>query len=176
LFLMEFDRMKRIALIIAGLLLLVANTAEARRGRNYSQPTYSQPVYAQPVYTQQKPVLPATAPAPAAKAVKVAPVAHTTAAKTTAVTTTAAAKTTTAAKTVSTSFSTTTAQGVANIMASRGVVGHFGGNPGYEGCGMASTPEGAYSICCYGNSGMATVDVGYAQGANGMWYCCRRYR
>lgn len=173
--------MKRIALIIAGLLLLVANTAEARRCRNCSQPTYAQPVYSQPVYTQQKPVLSATAPAPAAKAVKVAPVAHTTAAnntvaKTTAVKTTAAVKTTTAAKTVSTSFSTATAQGVANIMASRGVVGHFGGNPGYEGCGMASTPEGAYSICCYGNSGMATVDVGYAQGSNGMWYCCRRYR
>jgi hypothetical protein len=79
-------------------------------------------------------------------------------------------------KVVNAGFSTATAQGVANIMASRGVVGHFGGNPGYEGCGMASTPEGAYNICCYGNSGMATVDVGYAQGANGMWYCCRRYR
>ena len=61
-------------------------------------------------------------------------------------------------------------------MASRGYVGHFGGNPGYEGCGMASTKQGAYGICCYANSGMATVDVGYAQGANGMWYCCRRYR
>ena len=73
-------------------------------------------------------------------------------------------------------FDTSTAQGVANIMAARGVVGHFGGNPGYEGCGMAATPQAAYSICCYANSGMATVDVGYAQGANGMWYCCRRYR
>jgi len=61
-------------------------------------------------------------------------------------------------------------------MAARGMVGHFGGNPGYEGCGMGATPRAAYSICCYGNSGMATVDVGYAKGANGMWYCCRRYR
>jgi hypothetical protein len=64
---------------------------------------------------------------------------------------------------------------VAEIMARVGRVGHFGGNPGYEGCGMASTPQAAYGICCYANSGMKTVDVGYAQGANGMWYCCRRY-
>lgn len=74
------------------------------------------------------------------------------------------------------SYSTRTAQGVAQIMASRGVVGHFGGNTGYEGCGMGATPAAAYSICCYANSGMTTVDVGYARGANGMWYCCRRYR
>jgi len=68
-----------------------------------------------------------------------------------------------------------TAQGVANIMARLGRVGHFGGNPGYEGCGMASTKEGAYNICCYANSGMKTYDVGYAKGGNGMWFCCRRY-
>lgn len=71
---------------------------------------------------------------------------------------------------------TATAQGVANIMARVLRVGHWGGNRGYEGCGMASTKEGAYNICCYANSGMATVDVGYAQGHNGMWFCCRRYR
>jgi hypothetical protein len=73
-------------------------------------------------------------------------------------------------------YSTRTAQGVANIMASRNQVGHWGGNPGYEGCGCGATPQAAYSICCYANSGMATVDVGYARSANGMWYCCRRYR
>jgi hypothetical protein len=73
-------------------------------------------------------------------------------------------------------LSTSTAQGVANIMASYNRVGHWGGNPGYEGCGCGATPAAAYSICCYGNSGMATVDVGYARSANGMWYCCRRYR
>lgn len=161
--------MKRIAFIVCGILLLVANTAEARRGRNYSQPTYSQPVVAQPVHTAQKPVLPATSPAPAAKAVKVTPAAQTTPTKTVAATTTTAKKVTSA-------FDTSTAQGVANIMASRNMVGHFGGNPGYEGCGMGATKQAAYSICCYGNSGMATVDVGYAQAANGMWYCCRRYR
>jgi hypothetical protein len=69
-----------------------------------------------------------------------------------------------------------TAAGVAAIMARLGRVGHFGGNTGYEGCGSASTAAAAYSNCCYANSGMTTVDVGYARGANGMWYCCRRYR
>lgn len=73
------------------------------------------------------------------------------------------------------SSETRTAQGVANIMARLGRVGHHGGNPSYEGCGMASTQQGAYNICCYANSGMKTVDVGYAQGNNGMWFCCRRY-
>jgi hypothetical protein len=71
---------------------------------------------------------------------------------------------------------TSSAQGVAQIMASTGRVGHWGGNPGYEGCGSGSSAAAAYSSCCFSNSGMATVDVGYARGANGMWYCCRRYR
>lgn len=68
------------------------------------------------------------------------------------------------------------AQGVANMMAARNYVGHFGGNPGYEGCGMASTRDGAYRICCYSTSGMRDADVGFARGRNGMWFCCRRYR
>jgi hypothetical protein len=67
------------------------------------------------------------------------------------------------------------AQGVAETCARRGVLAHMGGNRGYEGLGMASTREGAYRNCCYANSGMSDADVGYAQGANGMWYCCRRY-
>ena len=69
-----------------------------------------------------------------------------------------------------------TAQDCANLMAKCGQVGHPGGNPGYEGCGCAGTAAGAYAICCYANSGMATVDVGYAQSSSGMWFCCRRYR
>ncbi len=68
------------------------------------------------------------------------------------------------------------AQGVANMMAARNYVGHFGGNPGYEGCGMAGSPQAAYNICCYSTSGMRDADVGYAKGRNGMWFCCRRYR
>jgi hypothetical protein len=80
------------------------------------------------------------------------------------------------ATTTTAGYSTSTAQGVAHIMASCGRVGHWGGNPGYEGCGSGSTPAAAYNNCCYANSGMATVDVGYARGASGMWFCCRRYR
>lgn len=69
-----------------------------------------------------------------------------------------------------------TAQGVANIMARLRTVGHWGGNPSYEGCGSGPTKEAAYNICCFANSGMQTVDVGYAQDSNGFWYCCRRYK
>jgi len=72
--------------------------------------------------------------------------------------------------------STSTAQGVAEICARRGRLQHMGGNPyQYEGLGMASTREGAYRACCYANSGMKTMDVGYAQDSRGRWYCCRRY-
>ena len=69
-----------------------------------------------------------------------------------------------------------TAQGVAEACARMGRLSHMGGNVGHEGLGMASTREGAYRNCCYANSNMADADVGYAQGSNGMWYCCRRYR
>lgn len=71
---------------------------------------------------------------------------------------------------------TSSAQGVANIMARNCRVGHWGGNSGYEGCGSGSSPDVAYRNCCFSNSGMTTVDVGYAQGKNNQWYCCRRYR
>ena len=67
------------------------------------------------------------------------------------------------------------AQGVAEMMASRGVMQHFGGNSGYEGVGMGSTPEQALGNCCYSNSGMAVVDQGVACGRNGKWYACKRY-
>lgn len=71
---------------------------------------------------------------------------------------------------------TSSAQGVAEIMARTGRVGHWGGNNGYEGCGSGSSQQAAYNNCCYANSNLTTVDVGYAQGNNGKWYCCRRYR
>ena len=71
---------------------------------------------------------------------------------------------------------TGSAQGVAEIMARTGRVGHWGGNNGYEGCGSGSSQQAAYSNCCYANSNLTTGDVGYAQGNNGQWYCCRRYR
>lgn len=168
--------MKRIALfVVCGMLLLVANTAEARRSRN-SGMTYTQPVYSQPA--RPAATAPATSTTPAAQTVKVAPATHTTttAQPVKAVPVSHSTSSPAPARTVTTALDTSSAQGVANIMASRGQVGHWGGNPGYEGCGMGATKEAAYSICCYGNSGMATVDVGYAKGSNGMWYCCRRYR
>lgn len=169
--------MKRIAFLVCGLVLALANTAEARRQRWSNNKTYTRPVAAAPAtHTALRPTYadPATETADAAasseeaadSSAAAAPV--TTAAHNTNATNTANVRTV--------SYSTSTAQGVANLMASYNRVGHFGGNPGYEGCGCGATPAAAYSICCYGNSGMATVDVGYAQGANGMWFCCRRYR
>ena len=68
----------------------------------------------------------------------------------------------------------TTAQGVANIMARIGRVGHFGGNRGYEGCGSGPTPHQAEMNCCYRRQ-MSPKEVGYAQAANGTWFCCCRY-
>ena len=71
---------------------------------------------------------------------------------------------------------TATAQGVANIMAREGRMRHMGGNPyPYEGVGMGSTPDQALRNCCY--SGQRPVaDEGVAQGPNGKWFACRRYR
>ena len=166
--------MKRIAfLVVCVLTLVVANSADARwRNRGSNNMTYTRP--AATTTTAYKPVTQAATPAAtesvdgeeseSADSTEVATAAHTTA-------------TTASASTVRTvSYSTATAQGVANLMARDNTVRHYGGNPGYEGCGCGATAQAAYNICCYGNSGMATVDVGYAQGANGMWYCCRRYR
>lgn len=174
--------MKRIALLVCGLVLALVNTAEARRQRWSNNRTYSQPAAAATTtYTALRPTYadPAaeTTPAEAADAAASSEEAADSAAAASPVTTASYSATATSTTNVrAVSYSTSTAQGVANLMASYNRVGHFGGNPGYEGCGCGATPAAAYSICCYGNSGMATVDVGYAQGANGMWFCCRRYR
>lgn len=77
---------------------------------------------------------------------------------------------------VHSSGGTGSAQGVAEMMASRGVMQHFGGNSGYEGVGSGGTPEQALGNCCYSNSGMAVVDQGVCCGRNGRWYACKRYR
>jgi hypothetical protein len=143
--------MKRIVLLACGLLLMVASTAEARRSRNGG--SYSQPISIAPAAPSSLPAQPVGVEPVATSTPAVQPV-----------------------RAVTAVHSTKTAQGVANIMASYGTVGHWGGNPGYEGCGMGATPEAAYSSCCYASSGMATVDVGYARGTNGWWFCCRRYR
>ncbi|MEX2172870.1 MAG: hypothetical protein WD872_00825 [Pirellulaceae bacterium] len=164
--------MKRIALLVCGLVLSLANTAEARRQRRSNNRTYARPVAAAPAtHTVLRPTYatPATVTVPVAAASRVANGAASTPATT-------ASYRTSATNVAAASYSTRTAQGIANLMASYNRVGHFGGNRGYEGCGCGASPAAAYRICCYGNSGMATVDVGYARSANGMWYCCRRYR
>ena len=68
----------------------------------------------------------------------------------------------------------TSAQSVANHMAHIGRIGHFGGNSGYEGVGMGSTARAAEMNCCYRNR-MTPIEVGIAQGSNGMFYACCRY-
>lgn len=67
------------------------------------------------------------------------------------------------------------AQGVAEMMASRGVVQHFGGNSGYEGVGMGYSPEAALNNCCYSHNGWAVVDQGVATDGRGRWFACKRY-
>lgn len=69
--------------------------------------------------------------------------------------------------------STATAQGVAELQAAAGSVGHHGGNRGFEGVGCGSTPESALASCC--NNGAAVIDQGVARGADGRWYACKRY-
>jgi len=175
--------MKRIVLLVSGFVLLVANTAEARRQRWSNNMTYSRPAAAAPTMSSARETSTVEAADNTAASRESAAKDSTSSSDTTTSTgsTTAGevattSHSTTVAKVRTVSYSTSTAQGVANLMAANGRVGHWGGNPGYEGCGCGATPAAAYAICCYGNSGMATVDVGYAQGANGMWYCCRRYR
>lgn len=74
-----------------------------------------------------------------------------------------------------TSAGNSTAQGVAEMMARSRQCRHFGGNSGYEGVGMGSTPEQALNNCCYSRSGMRVVDQGVAFGG-GRWWACKRYR
>lgn len=69
---------------------------------------------------------------------------------------------------------TSTAQGVAEIQARLGRVGHFGGNRGYEGCGSGPTPQAALNNCCYSRNGWPVIDQGVAFG-HGRWFACRRY-
>jgi hypothetical protein len=72
------------------------------------------------------------------------------------------------------------AQDVADLMASRGGMVHPGGNSGREGVGEGSSPEAALRSCCYhpanprfrGNS-MAIRDQGVAFG-HGRWFACIR--
>ncbi len=67
-----------------------------------------------------------------------------------------------------------TAQGAANHMASILRIGHFGGNPGYEGVGCGATPYQAEMNCCFRHK-WTPREVGIARGSNGMYYACCRY-
>ena len=69
--------------------------------------------------------------------------------------------------------STATAQGVAELQAAAGSVGHHGGNRGFEGVGCGSTPEAALNACC--NNGASVVDQGVARGIDDRYYACKRY-
>lgn len=69
---------------------------------------------------------------------------------------------------------TSTAQGVALLIVSTGRFQHFGGNRGFEGIGMGSTPEAAEQNCCY-RSRWLPRERGFARMANGLWVCVCRY-
>lgn len=68
---------------------------------------------------------------------------------------------------------TSSAQGVAEIQARTGRMGHPGGNSSYEGVGMGMTPAAALANCC--TNGRPVVDQGVAQSADGRWFACKRY-
>lgn len=73
------------------------------------------------------------------------------------------------------SYTNSTAQGVAEIQASRGSMGHCGGNKGYEGVGFSSrSADDAIKRCCYWGQ-KTPIEIGVARGKNG-WYACVRYR
>src|SRR5687768_16839083 len=139
--------MKRIFLLVCGLTLLFVNSAEARRRRWSNNTTYARPVAAAPV-TVAKPVTddsPAIATASATEGDEELESSEAKIASSDAETTASTSAPAATVKTVS--YSTATAQGVANLMAANNRVAHFGGNPGYEGCGCGSTPAAAYNIC-----------------------------
>lgn len=69
---------------------------------------------------------------------------------------------------------TSTAQGVALLIVNTGRFRHFGGYNGFEGIGMASTPEAAEANCCFRNR-MVPRERGFARMSNGMWVCVCRY-
>ena len=72
-------------------------------------------------------------------------------------------------------YTNSTAQGVAEIQANRGSMGHCGGNRGYEGVGFSSkSADDAIRRCCYWGQ-KTPIEIGVARGRNG-WYACVRYR
>jgi hypothetical protein len=73
------------------------------------------------------------------------------------------------------SYTNTIAQGVANIQANKGILGHHGGNRGYEGVGFSTrSANEAIKNCCYWGQ-KTPIEIGVAYGKNG-WYACVRYK
>src|SRR3954454_16988051 len=109
--------MKRIAFLVCGMLLLVANTAEARRSRWSNNMTYTQSA---PVAHTAYRVTPAATPQAAVTATAEANSDETASDDASPASATQASYTSTAASVPVTTavLSTSTAQGVANIMAS----------------------------------------------------------
>lgn len=76
---------------------------------------------------------------------------------------------------LSVAASNATAQGAAEIQASKGRMSHVGGNRGPEGVGFSTrSAQDAINNCCYWGR-RTPVDIGVARGRNG-WYACVRYR
>ena len=70
------------------------------------------------------------------------------------------------------------AQAKAEAMARMQSMQHLGGGFGggsFEGVGMASTRDGAITRCCFWGQ-RTPIEIGAAQGANGMWYAAVFYR
>ena len=71
--------------------------------------------------------------------------------------------------------SNATCQDVANAMAAMDRMGHMGGNRGcFEGVGCGPTKEASSRTCFHADRSKRTIDIGFAQGKSGRWYCCRR--
>lgn len=66
------------------------------------------------------------------------------------------------------------AQGVAEMQARSGRMGHRGGNSGYEGVGFSTrSADDAIRNCCYWGR-RTPREIGVARGARG-WFACVRY-
>lgn len=70
---------------------------------------------------------------------------------------------------------TSSAQSVANYLASTQRVGHYGGSYAFEGVGMGGSAQAAINSCCKPRFGGSPREVGVAQGSNGMFYACCRW-
>jgi len=67
------------------------------------------------------------------------------------------------------------AQAHAESMAAAGSMVHAASHGAtYEGVGVGGSPAAALASCC--NNGRAVLEEGTAQGRDGRWYACRRYR